>query len=208
MLLNALCHVANVALRTVRRPTGQWVCLVSGVWALVYATAESREGQPWPMHHIAGESVPGGADGHCVADVDGDGASDIVVAHDLPQPHGAISIHFFPGETAVRQRWPSICLSGMHTTEGARTADLDGDGRPEVIAANQSAALSLWFPPKDPKRTRDATGWQRVDLADACGRALEVQALQIDGQHGPDIVAGREHLWWLACPANPRDPQA
>jgi len=208
MILNALYSVADDVARTVRRPTRQWGRLACGVFVLVCATAEAREGQPWPIRHIAGETVPGGADGHCIADVDGDGASDIVVAHDLHQPHGAIGIHFHPGEKAVRGQWPSLCLSGMHTTEGARTADLDGDGRPEVIAGNQSAALSLWFPPEDPKRTRQATGWQRIDLPDACGRALEVQSVQIDGRHGPDIVAGREHLWWLACPANPRDPQA
>ena len=132
----------------------------------------------------------------------------MVVAHDIASPQGAITIHFHPGKKAVRGQWPSLCLSGMHTTEGVRTADFDGDGRPEVIAGNQAAALSLWFPPRDPKRVREAKGWQRIDLPDSCGRALEVQTLQIDGRDGPDIVAGRDHLWWLACPENPRDPDA
>ena len=207
MSLNAPHRVVLDARRAAPRPARQWACGALGAFALLVATANAREGAPWPLHHIAGQGVPGGADGHCIADIDGDGSPDMVVAHDLARPRGAITIHFHPG-AAVRRPWPSLCLTGMHTTEGARAADLDGDGRPEVIAANQSAALSLWFAPKDPRRTRDAGAWQRVDLPDDCGHALEVEALQVDGRRGPDIVAGNAGLWWLACPADPRDPKA
>ena len=208
MLLNFFCAVVVYRFRLsarwmIPKLNGSPIWLVSIALALVCAKVQAREGQPWPLHRVATQTVPGLADGHCIADVDGDGRFDMVVAHDIASPQGAITIHFHPGKKAIRGQWPSLCLSGMHTTEGVRTADFDGDGRPEVIAGNQAAALSLWFPPRDPKRVREAKGWQRIDLPDSCGRALEVQTLQIDGRHGPDIVAGRDHLWWLACPENP-----
>ena len=199
-----------------RRVSLHWLARSIGLVAAVLilaatapaASAQGREGKAWPLHHIAGEGVPSDADGHCIADVDGDGLPDIVVAHDLPEPRGAISIHFHPGTEAVRQPWPSLILSGMHTTEGARAADLDGDGRPEVIAANQSAPFTLWFPPEDARQLRVPDLWQRVDLPDHLGHALEVQTFQLDGRYGPDVVAGRDDLWWMATPSDPRDPTA
>jgi hypothetical protein len=81
-----------------------------------------------------------------VADLDGDGGSDIVVGGNA----GTITAYELrAGRLSVRPGWPASVTSGGQSPEvrGLAAADLDGDGRTEVVATttNTSSAGAQVF---------------------------------------------------------------
>ncbi|HSS48249.1 MAG TPA: VCBS repeat-containing protein [Thermoanaerobaculia bacterium] len=67
-----------------------------------------------------------------LADLDGDGALDVVVSNDAPDPKLVYlndgKGHFRAGSTYGHAAWP---------TRNAAVADLDGDGLPDIVVANR-----------------------------------------------------------------------
>jgi hypothetical protein len=104
--------------------------------------------EPWIRHLIARHRSVNSLD---VADVDGDGAVDVVVAEhtDLLESAGApdnLTLVYY--KRSRGSRWmPEIVERGPHSSHlGARVRDLDNDGSPEVISIgwNQYRYVHLW----------------------------------------------------------------
>ena len=75
----------------------------------------------------------------------------------------------------------SISVSEAFHTAAVATADLDGDGQPEVIAAGYEEDAVAWF-------RRAETGWIRHDVHQLDG-AFAILAHDLDADGDPDLVA-------------------
>jgi hypothetical protein len=108
-----------------------------------------------------------------VADLDGDGTREIVVGGN----EGTVAAYDLSARgLQVRPGWPASTYSGGHCpeTRGLAAADLDGDGRDEVVATTTNtsdtgsqvfvfdASGSSYQPPGAP-----APAWPRYNAADA-----------------------------------------
>lgn len=170
--------------------------------------------QPWKRHTI--DQGPSGADGVKIADVNADGLPDVATGW---TESGITRVYLHPGYAQVRSRWPAVTVGSTPSVEDAVFADLDGDGAREVIASTQDARiLYVHWPPEDPGNYLVAEQWQQQPIPSSVGRMpwMNATAMDIDGRHGVDIVAGghrsrgilgwlgRAQLGWFEIPADPR----
>ncbi|MDE0349114.1 MAG: VCBS repeat-containing protein, partial [Gammaproteobacteria bacterium] len=132
-----------------------------------------------------------------IADVNGDGHADVIVAAEL-----AHLIYFQnPGADVRTGQWPRLMLP-MTRNRGSYIrvflADLDGDGRPEAIAPNKGTQnprpedylrdtpISVFHATGDPLA---ADGWQETVLGNY-SVPHNAQPVDIDGDGDLDIVGG------------------
>lgn len=137
---------------------------------------EFVRGQGWKMH-ILGERSPSEVGG-AVLDVDGDGKLDFIAG-------GA----WYRAPPDPRQGpWERIVfdekLGGVHDVV---LADLDGDGRKDVITMSDSNDLRWYRIPKDPK-----TPWPQRRIGDAVHAGIS--AGDLDGDRDADVV--RSDVWF------------
>ena len=169
-------------------------------------------GEKWPRHAIHDSSR--GQDGLEFGDPNGDGHPDLVSAFEIDQ---AVKIMINPGKgTKARERWKTVVIAETPDPEDAMFTDLDGDGNLDVIVS-QGAGNSregrepgvkiLWGPPASKILDRSAWSSGLIEASAGKGHFLYSRAIQLDGRHGPDIIAtGRSgaNLIWLEAPENPR----
>jgi hypothetical protein len=182
------------------------------VWTLLIALAASinlaRAETLWTRHVIDGSSR--GADGVRLADVDGDRRLDIVTGW---EQGGVIRVYRHPGEARVRDAWPAVTVGKVRSPEDAVFADLDGDGRLDVVSCceGKQRTVQFHFAPRAAEDYWTASAWTTATVPCTAGKQLWMYALpmDIDGQHGIDVVVGSKEshaaIGWLQAPAEPRD---
>ena len=166
--------------------------------------------EPWRRHAI--DSSSRGADGVRVADVNGDGFSDLTTGW---EEGGVIRVYLHPGPQRVRSAWPAVTVGQVKSAEDAVLADIDGDGSVDVISCceGKTRAVFIHWAPRDAQQYLDPDAWTTTAIPCTQGQQMWMFSLpmQVDGRHGVDLVVGSKgpqaSVSWLAAPANPRDAQ-
>jgi hypothetical protein len=176
--------------------------------AAVPETVASPPGVSWKRHVIDDRST--GADGVKFGDLNGDGWQDVVTGW---EEGGEVRVYLHPGPSQVRQPWPRVTVGQVSDPEDAILADLDGDGRLEVVSCTEGATRTVywhrflghsedllkserWTTAAFPA-TRGAQAW------------MQAAAMDLDGQHGADLMLASKGqgatLGWLQAPARADD---
>jgi len=191
-------------------PSGSsWGCLPNVIRVRVNGTGGTNPVPAgWVRHTV--DSGLNGADGIRSADVDQDGDLDVAVGW---EQSGVVRIYQNPGTASATSPWSFVSFSGVSHVEDAALVDLDGDGRLDVVASteNGNQQIILLFAPPSPQDYWNAANWTQVIPPVANGQSwMFAQAMDVDGLHGPDIVAGSKNISddasvsWLQAPADPR----
>ena len=162
--------------------------------------------ETWALSTLASGHEAAAAEDVSLGDVNGDGFLDVVVACEL-----AHLIYFQnPGKDFRNKVWPRVILEVSKNRGSyirAFLADFDGDGYPEIVAANKGEQspdlksppqknISLYLPGTDPL---DSAGWQEQVLGQV-GVPINSEPVDLDGDGDLDIVAGsraeRRVLWF------------
>lgn len=161
----------------------------------------------WQRHVIDAGSR--GADGVRLADVNGDGRPDIATGW---EEGGAVRLYLNPGPAAATQPWPLARVGEVGSPEDAVAADLDGDGRFELVSATEGRQRTVYF---HFAATADPLGaWRTVPVPATAGKQMWmfVAPAQLDGRAGIDLVVGAKQqdaaVGWLQSPTDPRDTAA
>ena len=140
----------------------------------------------------AGSATLRGSDGVHLADINGDGRLDVVSGHE--QSH-KVSVSLHPGfGPEVGSPWPTVVLpsnSNINGPEDAVFADVDGDGRKDVIVgAEGGQRVTVLFAPTNPSDLLTASTWFRMDLGVNVMRVMRVALANVAGDSRPEIVVG------------------
>jgi hypothetical protein len=130
-----------------------WCCLCAPLSAQPVSTrVEAIAGTPWKRHTI--DNTSQGADGVKLGDWNRDGLPDITTGW---EEGGLVRVYTNPGGLKARDPRPQITVGDVADVEEAIFADLDGDGRLEVISGTEGKTRTIfWHRPIGRKWRTDA----------------------------------------------------
>ncbi|HOP78517.1 MAG TPA: VCBS repeat-containing protein [Thermogutta sp.] len=168
--------------------------------------------QPWNCHVIDG--TISGADGVRIADANGDGLMDVVTGFEQA---GQTRVYINPGPKRVHQPWPFVTVGSTPDVEDAVFADIDSDGRPDVVSCceGRTRRVFVHWAPGPEQDYLNAKLWQTVELPlpEHDTMWMYCLPLDLDGQHGLNLVLGGKQtdsgkgaaLGIAVTPAEPRN---
>ncbi len=160
------------------------------VWSIL------KENPRWPLHTIDNSST--GADGVKLADINGDEHQDIVTGW---EEGGLTKLYLHPGPSQVKDLWPAIEVGRTPNVEDAVFADMNRDGKFDVVSATENGSEKIFVHiAKDPQYQQ----WVQQTLPGVNMAWMYVEPLQIDGRHGPDLIAAGKGknaaIGWFEAP--------
>ena len=174
----------------------------------VTAVPAFAQDAPWPTHAIYNGAR--GQDGLEFGDPNADGHPDLVSAFEIDR---TIKVIINPGRG---RSWHAETIASTPDPEDAIFADLDADGNLDIVVSqgignekegNEPGVKVLWAPPFTDYYRPSAWSEGLITATAGKGHFLYCKAVQLDGKHGPDIIAtgrARSELLWLEAAANPR----
>ncbi|MCH8192994.1 MAG: VCBS repeat-containing protein, partial [Planctomycetes bacterium] len=125
----------------------KWAVLLSLAALLGQQSLAEQRGPAWSVHVI--DSGLSGGDGVRLLDVDDDGDLDLAVGW---EQSGVVRLYLNPGPVAaVRSKWPAIDCGPAPNVEDAMPADIDGDGRIDVVSCTEGSnrRVLVHFAPRE-----------------------------------------------------------
>ncbi|MDA0350403.1 MAG: VCBS repeat-containing protein [Verrucomicrobia bacterium] len=163
-------------------------------------------GDPWPVHVI--DSGLSGGDGVRLMDVDNDGDQDLAVGW---EQGGATRMYLNPGPNSkVKEKWPSIDVGVTPDVEDAMFADVDGDGRVDVVSCSEGdhQRIEVHFAPTE-KDYAASSGWKTIEFPQSLTgkrRWMFAIALDVNEDGHLDLVVGGKSgdakVAWLEAPTS------
>jgi hypothetical protein len=164
---------------------------------------------------IAGGEHLHGAFAAAIADLDGDGRLDLATMSDWGQ--GNRTVNWFRRLDAAGEQWSEAItvdadFHGSDGTQSLHAADLDGDGRIDLMAGSSflGPGLRVWWN-RGPAVGMPAV-FHRLELAPGFP-AHGVTAADLDGDGAAEVIAGswefeggRIRAWRVATPPDPPTP--
>jgi hypothetical protein len=160
-------------------------------------------GPAWTCHVIDGTSA--GADGVKLGDLNGDGLPDIVTGW---EEGGEVRVYLNPGPSKRRQPWPRVTVGKVASPEDAIFADLDGDGRLDVVSCTEGKTRTVYW-----HRFRgNSTEWLKPERWSTTAfpatqnsqQWMQAVAMNLDGGHGLDLLLASKGknagVGWLQAP--------
>jgi VCBS repeat protein len=193
-------------MRAKRTLLGAALILALG-WPFYAIGGETDSPKPWVRHTIDASSQ--GADGVRLADVNGDGREDIVTGW---EEGGVVRVCMQPDAQHVRRPWPGVTVGRVGDPEDAVAADLDEDGRLDVVSCHEGKTQGIWvhWAPQDPRQCMDSSAWKSAVLPASQGTTkwMYCVPMQVDGKRGIDLLVGAKdagaEIGWFESPENPR----
>jgi len=172
------------------------------------AEVVSTPGPIWKRHTI--DDTCKGADGVKLGDINGDGLQDIVTGW---EEGGEVRLYLNPGPDRARQAWPHVTVGKVANVEEAILADLDGDGRLDVVSGTEGKTRTLYWHRFSGNNTEILISghWSTVAFPATRGSQswMQAAALDLDGQYGLDLMLGSKNagatVGWLQSPSAPLD---
>ena len=171
---------------------------------------EEEAGAPWKQHVI--DRGLSGGDGVRLDDADRDGDLDIAVGWEQA---GSSRLYLNPGAGEMStEPWPRIDVGPAMAVEDAVMADVDADGRVDVISATEGSSRSLFvhFAPRSDDYAKSAAWSTLAFPKEVSGdrRWMFSTTFDVNEDGHLDIVAGGKGTdakiaWLEAPPANKRD---
>ena len=188
----------------------KWAVLLSLAALLGQQALADGRGPAWPVHVI--DSGLSGGDGVRLLDVDNDGDMDLAVGW---EQSGVSRLYLNPGPVLeVRDNWPAINCGVAPNVEDAMMADIDDDGRIDVVSCTEGSnrRVLVHFAPTEGDYADSAT-WTTVGFPESLAgdrRWLFAIALDVNEDGHLDIVAGGKDTdakvaWFEAPETNKRD---
>jgi len=163
-------------------------------------------GPVWTRHAI--DDTCTGADGVKLGDINGDGLPDIVTSW---EEGGEVRLYLNPGYAKARQAWPRVTVGNVRDVEDAILADLDGDGRLDVVSCTEGKTRTVFWH----RFVGTAGDWTKAERWSTVAFPATVKsqswmqaaAMDVDGQHGPDLILASKGagaaVGWLQAPRSP-----
>jgi hypothetical protein len=197
-------------MKCVREEVDWFVLLLSLVMVSGQPAGAEGRGNAWAMHVI--DSGLSGCDGVRLCDVDNDGDMDLTVGW---EQSGVIRLYLNPGPIPeVRNAWPLIDCGLAADVEDAMMADIDGDGRIDVVSSSEGShqQVSVHFAPTRGVYT-DSSLWTTSEFPEALAgkrRWMFSIAMDVNEDGHLDIVAGGKSAnakvaWFESPEAHKRD---
>ena len=187
-----------------------WVANLNYYWF----RNDGADGFAGPIPIAGGEHLHG-AFAAAIADLDGDGRLDLATMSDWGQ--GNRTVHWFRRLDAGGEQWSEAMtvdgdFHGSDGTQSLHAADLDGDGRIDLMAGSSfvGPGLRVWWN-RGPGLGSPGV-FHRLDLAPGFP-AHGVTAADLDGDGAAEVIAGswefeggRIRAWRVATPPTPPVP--
>lgn len=179
--------------------------------AVLPVAVTSAPGPNWKRHIIDDSSK--GADGVKLGDLNGDGLPDIVTGW---EEGGEVRVYLHPGPRQTRQPWPRVTVGKVASPEDAIFADLDGDGRLEVISCTEGKTRAVFWHRfrGDAEELLKPERWNTVAFPATSNSQqwMQAVAMDLDGEHGVDLMLASKGenatVGWLQAPTRPDELSA
>ena len=163
---------------------------------------------PWKRHLIDTADPANhrsGADGVRLGDLNGDGRPDLVTGW---EEGNQIRVCLQPVAGKVKKPWQAITVGKVGSPEDAVFADLDNDGRLDVVSATEGSERTVFvhWAPQAPGEITDESLWKTAPVSATAGKQWWMYSLPLDVDRDGDIdlIVGSKNtgasVSWLRNP--------